>query len=125
MSKCEKRCEDCIHCGLCLNIDRLTLFDKNQEAHCKAFKDKSLIVELPCKVGDIVWEICYDIHYNRMSSVPYIATSRVVSIHIEEEVLIETKNANYYIEHIGKRLFFTKEDAEAKLKEINEINNTD
>lgn len=52
MSKCEKRCEDCIHCDLCLNIDRLTLFDKNQEAHCKAFKDKSLLVELPCRCAE-------------------------------------------------------------------------
>jgi hypothetical protein len=53
-----------------------------------------------------------------MLSIPYIATSRVISLHIEKEVIIETENANYYIEHIGKRLFFTKEDAEAKLKEI-------
>ena len=46
MSKCEKKCGDCIHCDICLNIDRLTLFDKNQPAYCKAFKDKSLFVEV-------------------------------------------------------------------------------
>ena len=112
MSRAE--CKKCIHLEVCDKVD-FPIFNGGK---CDHYKDKSLCVELPCEVGDFVWEIRYDIHYNKMSSIPYIATSRVISLHIEKEVLIETENANYYIEHIGKRLFFTKEDAEAKLKEI-------
>lgn len=119
MSKCE--CKNCVHEEVC-RIREFPSIDEILKDGCPHYKGKSLIVELPCKVGDEVWEICYGIHYNMMSSVPYIATSRVISLHIEEEVLIETENANYYIEHIGKRLFFTREDAERKLKEVGEMN---
>ena len=54
MSKCEKRCKDCIHCEVCENNSFLVQFDKNNIAYCTTFKDKSLFVELPCKVGDKV-----------------------------------------------------------------------
>lgn len=57
MSKCEKRCKDCIHCEVCEHNSFLVQFDKNNIAYCTTFKDKSLFVELPCKVGDEVWAV--------------------------------------------------------------------
>lgn len=116
MSKCEKRCEDCIHCGLCLNIDRLTLFDKNQEAHCKAFKDKSLCVELPCEVGDTVYiiennEIC-KVMANKFEFDKYGNCIVLES----DDLWFDT----YSIDKLGKYYFRTYEEAEAKLKEIEE-----
>ena len=40
-------CKDCIHYEMCENSPVM-------EDGCPYFKDKSLIVELPCKVGDEV-----------------------------------------------------------------------
>lgn len=39
-------CKDCIHYALCKFMDGEI---------CNHFKDKSLIIELPCKVGDVVY----------------------------------------------------------------------
>ena len=58
----QKTCKDCIHYDVCLlerdnSKDKLTadgLFKKAEE-DCAYFKDKSRIVELPCKVGDTIW----------------------------------------------------------------------
>ena len=126
MSKCEKKCEDCIHCGLCLNIDRLTLFDKNQPAHCKAFKDKSLFVELPCKVGDKVYHIR---RTPKSKGGSYVVEAKVWSImtttyqsgtHIKIEVEYISRDSVCEIAEsiLGKYAFVTEEQAKAKLKEM-------
>lgn len=65
MSKCEKTCIDCIHYDLCdyNNYKETNYFGKDKELYrtiknniaCRFFKDKSLFVEFPCKVGDKVY----------------------------------------------------------------------
>lgn len=54
-------CKDCIHYYAC--VDRLgttkfydnVIAANNVEDLCKTFKDKSLVLDLPCKVGDTVY----------------------------------------------------------------------
>lgn len=53
-------CKECIHYGIC---DMQEIRKENGEytnyKPCQDFKDKSLVVELPCKAGDTVYtDIC-------------------------------------------------------------------
>lgn len=58
-------CKDCIHYNLCRSISRIQLgwrgnsvhYVENVEEICKDFKGRSRFVELPCHVGDTVYEI--------------------------------------------------------------------
>lgn len=110
-NKCEF-CEDCVHGQLCM----WRAFPQDPTEHCQFFKDKSLFVELPCKVGDVVYttncskvvprvvkEICYN-----NKGITYTS------------VLANNKESKYWFSSttIGKTVFLTKEDAEKKLKEI-------
>lgn len=45
-------CENCYHFHMC---DLQYRLEEHQD--CKHYKDKSLIVELPCKVGDTVYKV--------------------------------------------------------------------
>lgn len=49
-----RNCENCYHYHMCDLQNRLEDYQE-----CKYFKDKSLIVELPCKVGDVVYKLGY------------------------------------------------------------------
>lgn len=122
------KCENCIHYEICdhyhiatdtgeyayQNIDLEEREDV--EEICDHFKDKSLFVELPCKVGDDVWyntfkknaTVCIGIQPHKVDRID-------VCLVCGEKELIETKIP---IWQIGKIVFLTKEDAEAKLKEM-------
>lgn len=76
-------------------------------------EEKGLLLRLPCKVGDTAWYVCRSgIHKVEIDSF-------VVNINL-------FVNVSYYIgcERFGKTLtpyktlFFTREEAEAKLKEM-------
>lgn len=45
-------CENCYHFHMC---DLQYRLEEHQD--CKHYKDKSLIIELPCKIGDIVYKV--------------------------------------------------------------------
>lgn len=55
MAKCEK----CYHAEVCGNYPNTGIPEKSRqrllEKGCEHYKDKSLIVELPCRVGDVVY----------------------------------------------------------------------
>ena len=115
-------CEKCIHyevCDLNRRLSRNTnslMYDKE----CRLFKDKSLYIELPCKVGDTV----YSVKGN------FIKSDTVVGFHLgrfptlrgqaRKEYLV-CYNINYLshidIAQIGKTVFFTQEEAEKALAE--------
>ena len=67
--------------------------------------DSGLVVVLPCKVGDTVWRIQYT--YDE----PYVAGTEYLDIFdIEFEI--------QFLDWIGEYVFLTKEEAEARLKEL-------
>lgn len=128
-------CKDCVHydvCkGWCSGIDEYInpQGTENQEP-CKHFKDKSRFVELPCKVGDVV----YAIFYTGTPSQPSIYKSKV------NEIVIVDSSEPYYnqpfivldiwlcdtlircktslgISDFNKTVFLTREEAEKALKE--------
>lgn len=118
-------CKDCCHydmCGFeCCDDDALTF--------CKCFKDKSLIVELPCKVGQTIYDVvlCDDDIY-RIFEMKISAIAPFGSLHeskyfqdfIWNIYLTDDYSYAYRVfNDIGKKLFFDKSEAEAKLKELN------
>lgn len=54
-----KTCKDCIHYDVCQALEDNGQVSKIHPIQCGCFKDKSRFVELPCKVGDRVYQIKY------------------------------------------------------------------
>ena len=50
------KCENCYHYEACLNsLSENKVLNNTEFFACEHYKDKSLIVELPCRVGDVVY----------------------------------------------------------------------
>lgn len=113
--------KECYHSDVCgFECDEATTF-------CANFKDKSRIIELLCGVGDTLYLVDFeygifkcivnDIQISRNNEpiyrLYYYSQSGDESTKFEWDVNI----ANHCF---GKMIFFTKEEAEAKLKELNE-----
>ena len=75
---------------------------------CDDFKDKSRYIELPCAVGDTVWDKNGEPH--KVVSIEWYS-SKVFHLHCEHRTFSVGKRS------IGKTVFLTKEEAEQKLKE--------
>ena len=122
-------CKDCIHQEACFDWCRGFELEPKK---CKHFKDKSRFVELPCKVGDVV----YAIFYTGTPSQPSIYKSKV------NEIVIVDSSEPYYnqpfivldvrlcdtlircktslgISDFNKTVFLTREEAEKVLEERN------
>lgn len=103
-------CKDCIHYEVCC--------DEYELAHaenCNNFKDKSKYIELPCKVGDRIYRPVID--YIREETVMLI----IQRIFKDELVVtLHTDYSTYDLKEIGDLYFFTKSEAEQKLKELKE-----
>ena len=103
-------CERCYHNKVCINGANY----KNAES-CIHFKDKALITELPCKVGDKVF----------MTTQNNILEMEVIQIKISAywtvfdcvHVVYDEYEEFFYERDIGKSVFLTREEAEAVLEE--------
>lgn len=98
-------------------------------AHYEDLEEQGRLILLPCKVGDTVYFI--DRTYNRTirEFIDFVNIGYVKAIKFSArptKVTIEyddgrgqgrCKGADYHASNIGKTLFLTKEEAEAKLKE--------
>lgn len=80
--------------------------------------EQGLMIELPCKVGDTVYEVFKD-HIP-----PFIKETKIEKIVVTGKGLrLRLARNSFYetaVSSIGKTLFFTREEAEAKLKELQE-----
>lgn len=63
-------CKDCYHCSVCCGYDEEKANREYPSAEkCRDFKDKSRIVELPCKIGDeLNNEIVHEIDFREFES---------------------------------------------------------
>jgi hypothetical protein len=102
------KCKDCIYEKMCE-----TRYEKE---HCYSFKDKSLFIELPCKVGDTV----YAVNNGKVHK------TTVYSLHIETEnghycyfikcsIFVEIRV--YILRRLGEGVYLTREEAEKALAE--------
>lgn len=137
------KCENCIHYEVCDHYHMAT--DTGEYAYqnidleeredveeiCDHFKDKSLFVELPCKVGTECFEIlknCFKCKYHKYSVFKgYICEAKKVLDEVDFDKdckytivkgIFGTTISFLNIKDFGKTVFLTKEEAEARLKEI-------
>ena len=136
-------CKDCYHCEACENrfaglkqicvdepVKHLEL-NPAVEKCCENFKDKSLIVELPCKVGDEIYVMNRgNIPQRMILDEPDIRCHCAIRCYCANEdnlcmALCDDKKHGicaYRLKNdgsdIGEKVFLTKEEAEAKLKEL-------
>lgn len=117
-------CKDCIHCDVCSDweniCNKMSLFSTIKKEVCKDFKDKSKIIELPCKVGDTVYEPRCDRGFIQEYIVIAIHFSKCSTLYGWE--LKDGKgiysNTNGFSEYaIGKTVFLTRKEAEQALRE--------
>ena len=118
--------KNCIHYEVC-NAECGELLSRINQGceQCKHFKDKSLIVELPCKVGKEIYVLNRENIPQRM-----ILDEPDIRCHCAKEVnlcmaLCDDKEHSICVyrfkndgSDIGEKVFRTKEEAEAKLKEL-------
>ena len=94
----------------------------------KAYKEaeeQGLLVRLPCKVGDIIWDndFGYPQSYE-INAYSYGYCDSYVESYVEEEVVFYFENSNrsitgaFPMSEIGKTVFLTREEAEKKLEEM-------
>lgn len=109
---CEDICNknyDCLDCVIQKAFDKL--------AHYEDLEEQGLLLKLPCKVG----EVFYRVGWNKE-----VDECEVQSITLEKDgklklKFISEKYRSWFeisLEEIGKKVFLTKEEAEAKLKEM-------
>ena len=102
-------CKDCVHNNIC-NIKQRYNHPKyalqHIEKYCEHFKDRSRFVDLPCKVGDMVY--CLTLPKKR----------RVTRITVTQYGLRITVNDmfSFDMSQIGKTVFLTEEEFEYALK---------
>ena len=70
------------------------------------------VVVLPCKVGQVLWFPSE--YYNK----PYSIFITKAEIYEEETIMYSEGGCEWYEEDIGKTVFLSREEAEAKLKEM-------
>ena len=115
-------CKECIHCAVCD-------FDDDEieyTALCSFFKDRSLFVELPCKVGDTLYTI---VTGNRIREW-IVADISFFSYSVVKIVITADSKDNNGTDHMrfGKHylnhsVFLSREAAEQALKEREENGN--
>lgn len=102
-------CKDCLCFDVCSIADVM-----GEDYCCPDCKDRTLFIELPCKVGDTVYLIKNHNIYER----------KVTRIIFDPRTIIQLMAKDYvcYASHIGrndfgKTVFLTREEAERALKE--------
>ena len=107
-------CKDCLHYEFCC-AGKSGLPDY---VNCKYFKDRNRFVELPCKVGDTIYEIT---ERKRNGKWNKVIVERVVNgIEIGRSgfmTVICGTTITVFLSDLCKTVFFTREEAERALKE--------
>lgn len=101
------KCENCYHRKVCIDSANFRNAD-----NCRQHKDKSLIVELPCRVGDKVYIL---IDESEKFGGSYIKEEKIVEISTAGRIW--TDDCYYDSDDVGKMLFFSREEAERALEE--------
>lgn len=108
----ENKCENCVHYDVCIKNGDARPEIKN----CSCFKDKSLFVELPCRVGDKLFRIfTYKMKIHDYTITEFLFNGNEILIYGEGGY---RECAICVDKEIGKTVFLTKEQAERKLKEL-------
>ncbi len=84
-------------------------------------EEQGLLLRLPCKVGDTVYFAHHDrVISSEVLSVKYHAEAENYGVFIRERLTVDVEGISAEIDFcdIGKTVFLTREEAEAKLKKM-------
>lgn len=82
--------------------------------------EQGTLIELPCKVGDTVYFVCgYNIAEYKVCEIWYDGILFQFRCY-NDEYANEHKVFSFFDERIGKTVFLTREEAEKRLKELQE-----
>lgn len=101
------KCESCYHNKICING-----VNYKDAQKCRNYKNKALIAELPCKLGDKVYII---ISESEKFGGAYIKKETVTEISTAGRIW--TDECYYDSDDIGEMLFLSRAEAELTLKE--------
>ena len=124
-------CKDCYGCEICAEFGAEHLpsdldsryFEykdiDNVEKECSCFKDKASIIELPnVEIGQALFYIdgfTKTVESDIVSRLNWEKTD----LGVQTGIWSENNGFSEFFSDVGKTLFLTKEEAEAKLKELN------
>lgn len=121
-------CKDCIHYIACKSLleSQGYIVDgagEDADKRCKEFADKSRFVELPCKVGDVVYVLTSDsptgFEESRVKRMTLSNFNGGMTIKFKIPCVYDDWGKAFWqfsSEDFGKTVFLTKEEAEAELK---------
>lgn len=120
--KCFEKCNGLGASGECDNCEIMTSVCEKLGEY-EDLEEQGRLIKLPCKVGDIIYRV------NAGAKEPVIKM-RVLQVNYKQlhkdRTIIRIDAINdddmgescYFLENIGKTVFLTKSEAEAKLKEL-------
>lgn len=106
-------CEDCMYVEVC-PFKHYRCENDRMEKRCSFFRDHSLFVELPCKVGDTIYVV----------EKGKIIEDSVVTLYVayfggdEETFQFDGIKTDGYFSDFGKTVFLTQEEAEQALQTL-------
>ena len=108
------KCENCYHYEACLYFlaKENKILNNSEGFVCEHYKDKSLIVELPCRIGDTVYIL---IEESEKFDGSYVKEEKIAEISTAGRIW--TDDCYYDSNDIGKILFISCEEAERALEE--------
>lgn len=111
-----KTCKDCIHYEVCHIVEMSDKEELEEEKFsCCDFKDKSKFIELPCSIGDKLYDVRTNYKNVRTDVVREFEICAIDVSFVPWETWC-TKDAHIY--ELGKTVFTTREEAQMKLEEI-------
>ena len=119
---CSSYCDNCSKgTGDCNTMKKMI----NRLAELEDLEEQGLLVRLPCKVGDMVWDndFGYPESYE-IKAFSYGYCDSYVEPDIEDEIIFYYENYTgsitgaFPMSEIGKTIFFTREEAVKKLEEM-------
>lgn len=127
-------CKDCVHVKVCADYAKVNMSEKlakevipqviNSGVICNFFKDRSIFIELPCKVGQKVYRICPVPKGKGCRSCPWeycdchdIGYHKDMQNSVRE---VKSRDFEWIVKrkpYFGRIYFSTREEAEQALKE--------
>ena len=107
-------CKDCLHYDVCL----LGACINGAAGTCPNFKYKSEWVHLPCKVGDLVYQVTRNFISEFRVRFVEIATCGNLFLHTDLISGIVYTGEVFSESDIGETVFLAREDAEKALKDM-------
>ena len=119
--------KDCIHYEACKDIyypmstydEEAKAFDESDSCDgCQFYSDKSRYIELPCKVGDVVYQVTRNFISEFRVRFVEIATCGNLFLHTDLISGIVYTGEVFSESDIGKTVFLTREEAEKALEDM-------